>query len=639
MRTTFLLSLLFLAAFAHGQDMQEEIIAKERAGFLARTARVASVSSGNYDVHYYRCHWTMDPAVRYIDGSVTTYFTILSPSSQITMDLSTALTVDSILYHGNKIGFSRVNPDGLQINFPATLSSATKDSVSIFYKGVPPNVGFGSFNQATHGGVPVMWSLSEPYGARSWWPCKDMLQDKADSIDIITTNPGAYRSSANGLPVSEYFSGANRIAHWKHRYPIATYLVAFAITNYNVNTDVAQNAGNPLPLALYSYPENTAQFLAALNITKLAMPVFSGHFGSYPFSNERYAQTQFSWGGGMEHQTNTFLSSVGVNLVAHELGHQWFGDKITCGSWADLWLNEGFATYLEFIYTENITPANKLPMLTSWRNSITSLPDGSVFVNDTTNVNRLFSGRLTYRKGGYVVHMLRWKLGDAAFFRALRNYLNDPLLQYKTARTADLQRHLEAESGQDLNEFFDDWIYGEGFPNYTANWRMLRTKKVEVTLSQSTSHPSVDFYEMPVPLYFSNGVRDTILTVNHTSNGQSFRVDPGFVPDTMIIDPEMWILAKTKTTLQLPDEVSSEVLVYPNPTSGNFNIVLPNSQPQAMVVKIYNSLGQLVRSTDLAAGTGSVWIPASRWAAGVYWISISGDQGFEEIRRIIITGR
>lgn len=636
MRTLPILFSLFISIAGLSQEHIDEIVKKESARFRLEDTRILSVSSSNYDVKYYRCHWNLDPTIRFISGSVTSHFTILNNSTEIVYDLANALTVDSVVYHGSKITFTRTGSQGLVIQFPAAISAGTLDSVSIFYRGVPPNSGFGSFNFATHAGTPVVWSLSEPYGASDWWPCKDMLKDKADSLDIIIANPLPYRSSSNGLPITEITTATQRITHWKHRYPIATYLVAFAITNYDVFNDVAQSGTRTVPLVLYSYPESTTAFMPAITTTKIAMPLFSNHFGEYPFANERYAQTQFSWGGGMEHQTNTFISSANTRLVAHELAHQWFGNKVTTASWQHLWLNEGFATYLEYIYTENITPAQKRSILESWTNSITSVNGGSVFIPDTLNVNRLFSGRLTYQKGGYVVHMLRWKLGDSAFFRGLRRYLDDPALRYKNATTADLQRNLEQESGQNLAEFFEDWIYGEGFPFYSATWKKKRNGKVEVTLSQTTSHASVDLYEMPVQLYFKNTTRDTTIVVNHTSSGQIFEVDPGFVPDTMVIDRDLWILAKARNVLELPSETGSALLIGPNPARNNFTILLPNAQPQKMLINIYNSVGQLVQSMNLPENTSVVPVTTRHWAAGIYWIRITGSLGFEEKRRVII---
>ena len=166
----------------------------------------------------------------------------------------------------------------------------------------------------------------------------------------------------------------------------------------------------------------------------------------------------------MEHQTNSFIVSPNENLMAHELAHQWFGDKITCGSWQDIWLNEGFATYLSYFYFEKGDPAGHLNRLKNLSNAITSVPGGSVWVEDTTNVGRIFSSRLSYNKGAYLVHMLRWVLGDTSFFRGVRQYMNDPKLAYGFAITEDLKRNLEQVSGKDLTEFFNDWFKGQGHP-------------------------------------------------------------------------------------------------------------------------------------------------------------------------------
>ncbi|MBD0368954.1 MAG: peptidase M1, partial [Flavisolibacter sp.] len=285
---------LLLWYFTLGQEtivFTDEVIQKEKRQFQNHLlSQRFSVASNNYDVTFYRCSWIVDPAVRYISGSVSSYFTITSATNTITFDLSNALTVDSVLYRGNKINFIPVANDGLQINFPAVLPINTKDSVRIYYQGTPPNNGFGSFNQSNHNGVPVLWTLSEPYGARDWWPCKDVLTDKADSIDIFITYPAIYRSSSNGLPVSETITDDKRTDYWKHRYPIASYLVAFAVTDYVVNQDQVQLPGRMMPVALYAYPESIAGFQQATTIAKAALQKFSELIEEYPFSRERYAQ-------------------------------------------------------------------------------------------------------------------------------------------------------------------------------------------------------------------------------------------------------------------------------------------------------------------------------------------------------------
>jgi len=625
----------------------ETIAAAERKTFgLLREYDLHSIASDNFDVNYYRCIWNVDPAVRFISGSVTSHFRITAPTNNIVFDFTNALPVDSVRFRGSKISFTQAPNNALTLNFPLTLTTGQRDSVSIFYKGVPPNG--GAFTQSFHASTNILWTLSEPYGARTWWPCKDNLKDKADSIDILLTCPQAYVSSSNGLPETDIVSGGQRTIFWKHRYPIASYLVAFSITNYNISSATANLPGRNVPVVAYAYPESVSTFTPATGIAKFALEKFSALFTEYPFAKERYAQTQFGAGGGMEHQTNSFIVNAASSLVAHELGHQWFGDKVTCGSWSDLWLNEGFATYMEYLYTELSNPSGRLPLLQSWRSNITSVTDGSVYVrgSDTLNEGRLFSSRLTYRKGGYLVHMLRWKLGDSTFFRGIRRYLNDPQLAYNFALSTDLQRNLETESGQNLSEFFKDWLYGEGYPDYTASWYTGNGTDVEVKLYQVTSHPSVSFYEMPVPLYFSNATRDTIITVNHTQTGQFFKVNPGFVPDAMSIDPLLWILARNKTVERSSTPLAppgggtnGNIIFSSNPVRGSLQLQFSPLGSGGVRVELFNSLGQQVYSNIVASTSTQLTINTGHLAAGIYWLRLKANNNSYTVTRQLLVVR
>jgi aminopeptidase N len=637
-RIIHLIILLFLCfgASAQSSDFHLEQLAKAegRQAALLRNYDLHSMSSNNFDVHFYRCEWIIDTSMRTIAGSVTSYFTITSAAASITYDLYNVMVVDSVKFRGAKILFSRA-ADALQINFPASLPAGQKDSVQIYYHGTPP-AGNGYFARSTHAGTPILWTLSEPYGARSWWPCKDVLLDKADSIEIVITTPVAFSTSSNGLIVQETVAGTQRITRWKHRYPIVAYLVAIAVTNYVVDNQTLTLGGKTMPLAMHAYPESAEAFKSATATAKFCLQNFSPLISEYPFIAERYAQTQFPVNGGMEHQTNSFIGVPNNGLVAHELAHQWFGDKVTCGSWSDLWLNEGFASYMEYVYIELANPFNKINQLQFWRNNITSVPGGSVFVTDTLNIGRLFDGRLTYRKGAYLLHMLRWKLGDSTFFRGIRRYINDPLLAYKTARTADLQRNMEAESGQQLSEFFKDWLYGEGHPTYRGEWSKGLSTNVAVRLTQTTSHTSVPFYEMPVPLQFKNANRDTTIKVNHTRNGEVFNINPGFVPDTMIIDPQLWILSSNNSTAQVTDvapTVDNELKIFPVPAKGTLTILLP-SDTRGMI-QFYNSQGQRIHEEKIPNGGGRMQIDTDGWGTGVYWLRIGGGN-LEVMRKLLI---
>ncbi|MEI9957607.1 MAG: M1 family aminopeptidase [Ferruginibacter sp.] len=177
-----------------------------------------------------------------------------------------------------------------------------------------------------------------------------------------------------------------------------------------------------------------------------------------------------------------------------------FGDKITCGSWQDIWLNEGFATHLASFYNENKYPLTATANRQNEIDNITSQVGGSVWVDDTTNVNRVFDSRLSYTKGSHLLYMLRWILGDAVFLTALRNYQADPTIKYNFARTSDLKRNLEQTSGKDLTSFFNEWFTGQGYPSYNVEWANGGNGNVSIKMNQTTSHPSVSFFELPVAL-------------------------------------------------------------------------------------------------------------------------------------------
>jgi hypothetical protein len=556
------LTMIFCAAQAqHEKDMlQDQDISVMEARSHEKifdSSRKASLTaaSNNFDVKYYRCEWEVDPAVRYIKGVVTTHFVMSSAGNVISLDLSDVLTVSSVKQRGTSLSFTRSN-NTLNITFPLSVASGVKDSLTIVYEGVPSTDG-EAFISTTHGSGPtlsaVMWTLSEPFGSKNWWPCKNGLDDKADSVDIHITHPAAYKAAANGLLQSEVAVAGNKIkTHWKHKYSIASYLVCFAVSNYTLLNHSVMIGSTSVPMKTYCYPESQTAFQAGTQNALDAMVLYSSLFGDYPFKNEKYGHVQFGWGGGMEHQTNSFMVSLNELLVAHELGHQWFGDKVTCASWEDIWLNEGFATHLSSIYRENKYPAATKTDRTNEINSITSLPNGSVRVDNTADVNRIFSNRLSYYKGSHLLYMLRWILGDATFFTAVKNYVNDPALAYGFATTNHLKNHLESASGKNLTYFFDQWYTGQGYPSYQIQWSPSGNS-VEVKLNQTTSHASVGFFQLPVPLRFKNSVtaQQKLVVLNNTSNGQLFTENLGFTADVVEFDPDVWLITKNNVLTKI----------------------------------------------------------------------------------------
>ncbi len=590
----------------------------------AATSRVPD----DYDLKYHRLELTLDPGQNYITGKVTTRFVPKTAGfSEISFDLSKVLVVNSVTYHGQPVTFEQLANDVLRITLPAVVPAGMPDSVTVDYQGTPPNTGFGSWNQTYHNGTPVIWTLSEPYGARDWWPCKQTLVDKPDSVDVIVTTPSDYRVASNGLLVQETQTGPLKTYHWKTRYPIAAYLVAVAVTNYSVYSDlVPLPGGNQLEVLNYVYPESLSD--AQNGTAKMAQIIglYDSLTITYPFSEEKYGHAQFGWGGGMEHQTMTFVVGYDYGLLAHECAHQWFGDYITCASWQDIWLNEGFATYFEGLNRERyFSPGTWYNWKLGKLSSITSDPGGSVFCTDTTSVGRIFNGRLTYNKGAYLLHMLRWKLGTETFFNGLKGYLNDPALAYGYAHTDDLKKHLELVSGQNLYPFFQQWFYGEGYPSYQVEWSQ-NGADLSVTIGQTTSHPSVSFFEMPVPVRFSGQGHDTTLVFNHAYSGQTFNAILPFQVQNVEVDPDLWLISKDNTVSQVtataePGHSQPALLVAPNPVrNGRINATLDSPVAGEVHLWIQSAEGKtiLARTFALTPGSNVMALQVGNLPAGVY---------------------
>jgi aminopeptidase N len=626
--------LFLLITELHAQEIQckqnfIDIAALEQKRFTSSNHdETRTFASSNFSIYYSRCIWKVDPAVRYIEGRVTSYITASASTNTITFDLTNSLVVDSILFRNHKIGFTQNANSTLDVQLTATLNANQKDSVTICYKGIPGNTGFGSFIQTTHNSTPVIWTLSEPYGARDWWPCRNGLDDKIDSIDVCIVHPNQYKATSNGLLQSEITVGPTTTTFFKHRYPIASYLVCFSVTNFSVFTNSVQLGNVNLPVISYVYPESINDFQPYTYKVLDAMQLFHNTFAPYPFIKEKYGHTQFGWGGGMEHQTNTFLINTDANLMAHELGHQWFGNKVTCGSWQDIWLNESFATYCANYYAEKFDTSFFQLILTNHLAQITSLPDGSVMVDDTTNVNRIFNSRLSYNKGAYVLRMLRFTLGDSLFFRGIRQYQNDATLQYSFARTADFKRNMEQVSGKDLTYFFNQWITGQGYPSFQIQWSQNKNNWVKIKVNETTSHSSVSFFKTPLALTFKNTFQQKTIIIQVNSNGAETWADIGFAADTVLIDTEKQLISKNNTSTKIKSSTANinEIKLYPNPVQDNLYVSLKNPSDKKLTIQIYNSIGQLIsqQQFDTIGQDELLELSFSRIPEGNYLVKVNG---------------
>lgn len=630
--TPFVLFLTLLSPDKRS-DERRQMAQMEAERYSVMHAFVEKNVTANYDVVYQRLELEVDPAIYRISGEVTTWFKAVSSMQAITFELANQLNVTQVTMRQQALLFTHEN-DLLTIQLPQTLNPGLLDSLSITYSGQPPRAQ-QAFTTTNIARKPVLYTLSQPYGAKDWWPCKQSLNDKIDSIDVIIYAPSQYTAVSNGVQkgAATISNGKKRTA-FKHRYPIPAYLVAIAVAEYEVYWHTVGTGADAFPIVNYIYPGSLSQAMQNTPITVQIMEFFESVFGPYPYRNEQYGHAQFGWGGGMEHATISFMGSFQTDLIAHELAHQWFGNQVTCGSWSDIWLNEGFATYAEALYFENISKQSFISFKKNLVKDITAYPGGSLYIHrkeDLTDA-KIFDYRLSYQKSAMVVHMLRMKLGDDTFFKAIRNYLNDPALTYGYAFTEDLKAHMEAASNTNLISFFDSWVYGEGYPQYEISWHQHATHMLTINVEQTTSVPSsVAFFESPVTIRIvyknSNDYEDLI--INNTKNNQTFNLVVREEITEIIFDPEYDIISANNLVKSSLEQVlvDNKILLHPIPAHELLYITKPDSLI-IYQIEVYDTLGKL----HLRQNVISDYILTYRLSPGHYFVLFETNFGVIKLR-------
>ncbi len=632
MRKLFLLFILVGMGFITmaQQDDTNYLHSVEKKGFKQKAAFIPSAIHNNYDLIYHRVFWKLDPSVKAISGSVTSHFkTLTNDFSLVHFDLSAALIVDSVWYKNETTRFTHAN-DILTINLSNPLLQNTIDSVTVFYHGVPPESGFGSFETSSHNGIPILWTLSEPYGAKEWWPCKQTLTDKIDSIDIYVETPKQYRAASNGKLISETVTGDFKTAFWKHRHAITTYLIAVAVTNYESYTDYAQVSENQtVEILNYVYPETKSYAETATKYTVGVMELFSSLFIPYPFANEKYGHAQFGWPGGMEHQTMSFMGGFSSSLITHELAHQWFGDYVTCASWQDIWVNEGFAVFCEALAQEHLNPNYFL----QWKKDrmqivLNQARSGSVFVEDTTNVDRIFSNPLTYQKGGLILHQLRHQIGDEAFFTGIKKLLTDAKTANGFASAMQVKTYFENAADTNLSAYFDNWYFGQGYPIYTINWIQETNGAVSISIKQTTTHSSVPFFPMQVPILFKGRTQDSLLVFHNLENNRSYNFNLDFEVSEIVFDPEYTLIAPhpAQIILNISEDILNEsIIIAPNPS--NERLYIKSRGVKIKLVNLIDNSGRPVFTQLYPDNPSRIHLDMTNIPMGLYYVRVETDKG------------
>jgi aminopeptidase N len=650
-----LLNFLIFAFTSQAQDASDEcasgkILALKKRQQNARMMATMA-SDNNIDVTYYKLNLNITYSPKNVKGEVTINAkSKIVALDQVTIDLQNALTTDSIKIGNKKLIFFHQS-NQILIKLDKVYLENQLVSIIIYYHGIPGSSGFDSFVFGTHNAQKdlAIWSLSEPYGSPDWFPCKNAVDDKADSSDVWITGDKYFTSVSNGILEKTIDNpDGTRTFQWKNRYPIAQYLISIAMSNYTLyQNQFIFDGQNAMPVTHYIYPESlTSINKLALDKTTFMLDLFSKKFGLYPFIKEKYGHAQFGWGGGMEHQTCTSLTipaSGFETLIAHELTHQWFGDKITCKNWESIWLNEGFASYGECVYTEAVGGKPSYDAYIKAFMSSAKNAKGTIYVQDVSNINEIFSSSRTYRKGASVLHMLRGVVGDDKFFKILQTYIASKNA-YGNAVTEDFQVIAEQVYGQKLDYFFKQWVFGENYPKYKFQWSSQPladgTFKVKADVFQSTN-TNPTFFTMPVQLSVFGGLGDTVITVFNDKQTQTFEIVLKTKPTNVIFDSNSLILKDLETVSVLANEPQNfdnfGLNIAPNPSSEDIEVSFRLVKNSTVKISIVDFSGKEILTNPeekLAIGNYSRNLKISQFSSGTYILNLNVD-GVNESRKLV----
>ncbi len=517
----------------------------------------ADANQDLFDVTRYFLDLEFIPSSRTVTGSVTISATSLGAGlTHVVLDLFDNLTVSQVVRGTQPLSFSR-GSNLLDVTLDRSFGAGEPFEIKVTYSGVPESTGFGSFGWNKYIYPPsqknMAWSLSEPDGARTWWPSKDRPDDKA-MVEEWWTVPSTWIATGNGKLIgTENLANSRKRYKWKPTHPLTSYLVSVAATNYVKVTDTyTPLAGGSMPVEHYVYSELRTEAQESFKPTPQMIGFYAQKFGEYPFVEDKYGHSTFPFSGAMEHSTNTSYGYLLVDgghgndyVIAHELSHQWWGDSVSPQTWRDVWLNEGFASYSESLWAEQIGGFSnyKSYMNSFYRSSF----DGPVY-----NPLDLF-GTTVYDKGAWVNHMSRWVLGDTAFFLAWRDWY--AAHKDGVGNTAQYQATLEARHGASLQWFFDQWVYGVNSPNYEYGFAVANrgAGAFRTTLRVRQIQTNAGLFRMPLQVTLVLPSGNQRRTVDNNQPDQDFTFDTAQAPTDVLFDEDNWVLKVSAGRFVLDD--------------------------------------------------------------------------------------
>lgn len=607
-----------------------------------------------YDLKFYHLNINVERNSLFVSGNVKSLAKVVSTSlDSFAFVLHQNHTIDSVYVAGIKRNFVRRDSLVLATAGTPILQNQVFEAI-VYYRGTCPSgasaaIGNG-YNAGTSGswGNQVTWSLSESFVAYEWFPCKQDLKDKIDSSWVFATTSSQNKTGSNGILTNTVNVGGGKTRYeWKSKYPIVYYLISVATAEYVEYLQYAKPQylnGDSILIQNFIYNnawgatnQNWTNQITALNKLPTNTNLFCNLFGMYPFYKEKYGNCMAPFSGGMEHQTMTSQGFFEFELNAHELGHQWWGNHVTCKAWKDIFINEGFASYTEYLscqYLPTISGKTATAKMNEVHNSVMSQVGGSCYFTnaDTMNTPRIFNSRLTYDKGSAVVHSLRYEINnDSTFFKGLRAFQS--AFSHSVASVIDFKNFMENYTSMNFSQFFNQWFYGEGYPTFDVKWNQVGNSLFIQTLQTQSVPSSVPLFVTPLDYRISRvGKPDTIVRVMHDQTTENYTIAVGSSSVTNIFpDPNNWILNKIVGPVKDPnlgittavqEILEPLVFVGPNPTSDVLNIFLYNQNKAS--ISITDIQGKIILQSDI---NGERSLDISHYVNGIYNVDIRNTSG------------
>ncbi len=503
-----------------------------------------------YDVTHYDLALKFDLDKGTLDGIATIDAkATFDQLGSLSLDFST-LTASAVIVDGQTAQFEqRADTQKLMITLPKSLAKDSTFKIAVTYGGTLATVNsryvpFLPIGMYVDRKAHRAFAADEPNGAHTWFPCNDHPLDRASYTFHITVAEGL-TAVANGQQQGEPITNADgtRTFNWNMPQNMASYLATVAIADY-VARPLPGNA--PIPLAVYAYTKDADRAADAYQETAQIIQFEIEKFGAFPFAS--YGQVLVAQqAAALEAQSMTIQPDstafqrpeVNRTFIAHEMAHQWFGDSVALSTWADIWLNEGFATYAQYLVDEHFN--SQSTSLNYWEKALVLLTGPASLVAPKTS--DMF-GTNTYLKGGFVLHMLRQEIGDELFFKTLQTYAAQ--FRDRNATTADFQAVAESVSGKSLTTFFDQWVHRAGLPRLNITWTEKDGQIDALVCQIAAQKPFI--LTLPIqlqgaPATAANKTDDETISISAAETQVHFA--PGFEVGKWLIDPAQRVLENT----------------------------------------------------------------------------------------------